>query len=151
HILPVHDALPICLANPDAASEAEIVVLTVPFESQAATIESVREHCRGKLFVDATVPLMPPKVGTVQLPEEGCAAVRAQKLLGDEVTVVSAFQNVAAAKLQSDEELDCDVLVAGDKAAARDVVISLVEAAGLREIGRASCRERVEGRADGAW
>lgn len=120
------------LANPDAASEAEIVVLTVPFESQAPTIESVREHCRGKLFVDATVPLMPPKVGTVQLPEEGCAAVRAQKLLGDEVTVVSAFQNVAAAKLQSDEELDCDVLVAGDKAVARDVVISLVEAAGLR-------------------
>lgn len=120
------------LANPDAAREAEIVVLTVPFESQAPIIEAVREQCRGKLFVDATVPLMPPKVGTVQLPEEGAAAVRAQKLLGEEVTVVSAFQNVAAAKLQSDEDLDCDVLVAGDKLAARETVMTLVEAAGLR-------------------
>lgn len=120
------------LTNPDAARDAEIVVLTVPFESQAPIIEAVREQCRGKLFVDATVPLMPPKVGTVQLPEEGSAAVRAQKLLGEEVTVVSAFQNVAAAKLQSDDDLDCDVLVAGDKLAARETVMTLVEAAGLR-------------------
>lgn len=120
------------LANSDAAGEAEIVVMTVPFESQAATIESVRERCRGKILVDTTVPLMPPRVGTVQLPAEGCAAVRAQNLLGEDVTVVSAFQNVAAAKLQTDEDLDCDVLVAGDKLAARETVIALVEAAGLK-------------------
>ncbi|HKK31272.1 MAG TPA: NADPH-dependent F420 reductase, partial [Alphaproteobacteria bacterium] len=52
--------------------------------------------------------------------------------LGDEVQVVSAFQNVAAHKLQSDEDLECDVLVAGDKLAAREEVIKLVEDAGLR-------------------
>src|SRR3546814_15635117 len=96
-------------------------------------VESVREACRGKIFVDTTVPLVPPKVGTVQLPPEGCAALIAQRLLGEGVQVVSAFQNVAAAKLQ-DEDLDigCDVLVCGDKAAARAAVMILVEAAGLR-------------------
>ena len=75
---------------------------------------------------------MPPKVGTVQLPEGGCAAVNAQKMLGDGVQVVSAFQNVAADKLKSDEDLDCDILVTGDKLAARETVIGLVEDAGLR-------------------
>ncbi len=121
------------MANPDAAAAADIVVMTVPWASHEATIASVREACQGKIFVDTTVPLVPPKVGTVQLPAEGCAAVIAQARLGEGVQVVSAFQNVAAAKLQ-DEDLDigCDVLVCGDKAAARDAVMALVEAAGLR-------------------
>ena len=118
--------------NRSAAEAAEIVVMTVPWESQRGTIESVRDACQGKIFVETTVPLVPPKVGTVQLPPEGSAAVIAQKLLGDGVTVVSAFHNVAALKLQKDMDIDCDVLVCGDKAAARDVVMKLVEDAGLR-------------------
>jgi predicted dinucleotide-binding enzyme len=48
------------------------------------------------------------------------------------VTVVSAFQNVSADSLQSDEELDCDVLVTGNKAEAREVVVGLAQRAGLR-------------------
>ena len=118
--------------NRSAAQAAEIVVMTVPWESHRSTIESVRDACAGKIFVDTTVPLVPPKVGTVQMPPEGSAAVIAQKLLGDSVTVVSAFQDVAALKLQNDMEIECDVLVCGDKAAARDAVMTLVEAAGLR-------------------
>ena len=96
------------------------------------TLEASRAGLEGKILIDATVPLMPPKVGTVQLPEGGSAAVNAQKALGDGVTVVSAFQNVAADKLKSSADLECDVLVAGDKVAARQVVIDLVEDAGMR-------------------
>jgi NADPH-dependent F420 reductase len=92
----------------------------------------VRAALSGKILIDATVPLMPPNVGTVQLPEGGSAAVNAQKILGDDVIVVSAFQNVAAEKLKSDVDLECDVLVAGDKIAARQTVIDLVEDAGMR-------------------
>jgi len=120
------------LENKAAAETAEIVAITVPYANQVATLEAVKDALAGKILIDATVPLMPPKVGTVQLPEGGSAAVAAQKLLGDGVTVVSAFQNVAAAKLQSDVDLECDVLVAGDKVAARQVVIDLVEDAGMR-------------------
>lgn len=120
------------MENPAAAEAAEIVMLTVPYANQVATVEAVREHLAGKILIDATVPLMPPRVGTVQLPDGGSCVAAVQRLLGEEVMVVSAFQNVAAAKLQSDADLDCDVIVCGDKLKAREVVIGLVKDAGLR-------------------
>ena len=118
--------------NHDAASQADIVVLTVPFAHQISTLETVKDALEGKILIDVTVPLMPPKVGTVQLPPEGSAAIRAQACLGEGVQVVSAFQNVGAQHLREDHSLDCDVLVTGDKRAARDTVIKLVEAVGLK-------------------
>lgn len=120
------------LDNLAAANRAEIAVLTVPFAHQRSTLEGVREALLGKILVDCTVPLQPPKVGRVQLPPEGCAALIAQQTLGDGVRVVSAFQNVGAAHLRHEEPIDCDVLVAGDDVEARAQVVALVEAAGLR-------------------
>lgn len=116
----------------DAAAAAEVIVLTVPFANHAATLDVVSAHCAGKIVVDATVPLVPPKVGTAQMPPEGCAAVRTQRHLGDTARVVSAFHNVSAHRLHSDEAIDCDVLVFGDDREARAAVIRLVAAAGLR-------------------
>jgi NADPH-dependent F420 reductase len=118
--------------NREAAEAADIVVVCVPFASQEATLGDIRAVVRGKLVVDTTVPLMPPKVMRVQLPQEGSAALRAQALLGAEVTVVSAFHNVAAHRLATDEVVDCDVLVFGDKLEARGRVVELARAAGLR-------------------
>ena len=74
--------------NLEAATAADLVVLTVPFSHQLSTLETVKPALTGKVLIDVTVPLMPPKVGTVQLPEGGSAVVRAQALLGDEVDVV---------------------------------------------------------------
>lgn len=118
--------------NLDAATQADLVVLTVPFEHQLSTLETVKPGLIGKILIDVTVPLMPPKVGTVQLPEAGSAGQQAQDFLGEEVQVVSAFQNVGAMHLQEDHAIACDVLVCGNKRAARDTVISLVEAVGLK-------------------
>jgi NADPH-dependent F420 reductase len=118
--------------NLDAATLADLVVLTVPFSHQISTLETVKSALVGKVLIDVTVPLMPPKVGTVQLPEGGSAVVRAQAFLGDSVDVVSAFQNVGAMHLQGDHGVSCDVLVTGNKRAGRDTVIKLVEALGLR-------------------
>ncbi|MCB1700722.1 MAG: NADPH-dependent F420 reductase [Pseudomonadales bacterium] len=120
------------MANQDAAAAAEIVTLTVPFSHQASTLESVRAALQGKILIDVTVPLVPPRVARVQLPEQGSAGQIAQELLGEEVAVVSAFQNVAAAHLQEGRGVDCDVLVSGNKKEARQAVITLVEAAGMR-------------------
>jgi NADPH-dependent F420 reductase len=119
------------MENGAAAAAGEIVVLTVPFEHQLATLASVKDSLTGKILIDVTVPLRPPKVGTVQLPPEGSAGKLAQDLLGEEVMVVTAFQNVAAHLLQEDVKIECDVLVAGNKKVARDRVIELVEAAGM--------------------
>ena len=120
------------MENLEAAGSADVVVLTVPYAHQADTLEHVSAALQGKILVDVTVPLVPPKVGRVQLPEEGSAGQLAQSLLGEGVQVVSAFQNVAAHHLQEGHGLDCDVLVCGNSKEARAGVIILVEAAGMR-------------------
>jgi NADPH-dependent F420 reductase len=119
------------MENSAAAAAGDIVVLTVPAEHQLSTLNGVRENLKGKILIDVTVPLVPPKVGTVQLPSEGSAGKRAQDLLGDDVMVVTAFQNIAAHLLQQDVIIECDVLVAGNKKAARNKVMELVAEAGL--------------------
>jgi NADPH-dependent F420 reductase len=119
------------MENLDAASAADIVTLTVPFAHQASTLDYVKTALDGKILIDVTVPLVPPKVGRVQLPEGGSAGQIAQDLLGENVRVVSAFQNVAAHHLQEGHGIECDVLVSGDDKEARAAVIELVEAAGM--------------------
>ncbi|MCH2353397.1 MAG: NADPH-dependent F420 reductase [Pseudomonadales bacterium] len=119
------------MENADAAAEGDIVVLTVPAEHQISTLETVKSGLLGKILIDVTVPLVPPKVGTVQLPPEGSAGKRAQDFLGDDVQVVTAFQNVAAHLLKEDVTIECDVLVAGNKRSARDKVIQLAQQAGM--------------------
>ena len=120
------------MVNPDAAAAGDIVVLTVPAAHQISTLETVREGLKGKILIDVTVPLVPPRVGTVQLPEPGSAGKRAQDFLGSRVKVVTAFQNVAAHLLKEDVAIECDVLVCGDKRAARQTVIRLAEEAGMK-------------------
>jgi len=122
------------LANADAAAAGDIVIVTVPFAAQESTLSDIAAHVAGKIVVDTTVPLVPPKVMRVQMPAEGSAAVRAQGFLGAGVTMVSAFHNVAAHKLATDEVVECDVLVFGDDKAARSVVIEIAKQAGLRGI-----------------
>lgn len=119
--------------NRAAAAAAEIVVLTVPHAAQRATVEEARESLAGKILVDATVPLVPPKVSRVQLPAGGSAVAAIQHLLGEAVRVVSAFQNVSAHFLRDlAHDVDCDVLVCGDDPAARETVIELARDIGLR-------------------
>jgi NADPH-dependent F420 reductase len=119
-------------ANADAAARADIIIVTVPFASQEATLRDIASAATGKIVVDTTVPLVPPKVMRVQLPPEGAAALRAQRILGEGVRVVSAFHNVAAHKLATDAVVECDVLVFGDDKSAREIVVQIVETCGLR-------------------
>ncbi|CAG9173395.1 hypothetical protein LMG23992_02437 [Cupriavidus laharis] len=121
------------MTNDAAAARAGIVVMTVPFSAQVSTAESVKALLEGKIFVDVTVPLVPPKVARVQLPASGSAVEALQQMLGGKVKVVSAFQNISAHLLaDADKPIDCDVLVCGDDKDARDVVIGLAAAAGMR-------------------
>ena len=123
------------MANPEAAAVADIVVLTVPYSAHAASLESIRAGLTGKILVDVTVPLQPPRVSRIYIPPGGSAAVEAQTLLGGDVRVVAAFQNISAVHLEDpDHPIECDVLVCGDDAAAKAEVIALARAAGLRAL-----------------
>ena len=115
--------------NVTAARESDIVVLTVPFEAQLATLDSVKTELQGKVLVDATarVDWRKPR------PPEGKAAARlAQELLGPGVRVVAAFQNIpASALVRPEQKLESDVLVCGDDPQARADVVRLAEGAGM--------------------
>jgi NADPH-dependent F420 reductase len=119
--------------NQTAASECELAVLTVPYAVQQATALALVDALKGKILIDVTVPLVPPKVSVVQLPEGGSAVVALQKALGAEVRVVSAFQNISAHHLKDpDYKIDCDVLVCSDDQKAAELTVGLAKDAGLQ-------------------
>ena len=121
--------------NPDAAAQADISVLTVPYAAHKPTLESVREQLQGKILVDVTVPMQPPNVTEAFVPPGGSAAQEAQAILGDDVRVVAAFQHISHTHLKEITHIvDCDVLVCGDDDEAKEEVIALVTAAGMRGI-----------------
>lgn len=120
--------------NQTCASKADIVVVTVPYASQADTLAAIAPLVSGKIVIDTTVPLMPPKVARVQLPPEGSAAMRAHKVLGPEVRLVTGFHSVSAQKLRSGETIGADVLLFSDDVAARDVVAGICARLGLRGV-----------------
>jgi 8-hydroxy-5-deazaflavin:NADPH oxidoreductase len=121
--------------NAEAAKTADIVILTVPYAAQQTTVRDITAALEGKILVDATAPLVPPKVSNVQLPSGGSAVAEIQRMLGEKVRVVSAFQNVAAHKLRHlGADVDCDVLVCGDDVAARGKARELISRMGLRAI-----------------
>ncbi len=121
------------LGNADAARMCDVAVLTVPYTAQNSLLEHLKDDLQGKILVNVTVALRPPKVARVYSPPEGSAAEQAQALLGPGVKVVAAFQNVGAHHLAMlDHSVDCDVLVCGDDKSAKAIAMQLAEDLGTR-------------------
>jgi 8-hydroxy-5-deazaflavin:NADPH oxidoreductase len=119
------------MSNLSAVQQADLVVLTVPYIAHRETLEVIKKDMKGKILVDVTVPLNPLKAHKVQMPPAGSAAQEAREILGEEVQVTSAFQNISYEHLLQDESVDCDVLVTGTGKEARSETLKLVAAAGL--------------------
>ena len=119
------------MENSRAAEWCDLAVLTVPFSAHQLMLQEIKDELRGKILIDVTVPLVPPKITKVQMPEAGSAAQEAQNILGEEVKVVAAFQNISYERLLNDEEVDCDVIVCGTGKESRAIVIDLVKKAGM--------------------
>ena len=121
--------------NAAAAAAAELVVLSVPYEAQERTLTDVHDAVQGKLLITVVAPLGQPKARAWRLPSGLSAAEEAQQQLGEGVTVVAAFQNISASHLRDlDHDLDCDVLICGEKAADKEVAAGLCRDAGMRGI-----------------
>jgi NADPH-dependent F420 reductase len=120
------------MENLDAAKESEIIVLTVPFSVHREMLALIKESVLGKLVIDVTVPIVPPKVTRVQMPPDGSAGQEAVNILGEEVQVATAFQNISYERLLGEGDIDCDVLVCGTSKDTRSHVLQLVQDAGLR-------------------
>ncbi len=125
------DALVEGLSNQEAAQKADIVVLTVPYSAHRDTLESMKDVLKGKLLIDVTVPIVPPKITKVQMPPAGSAAQEAKQILGEDAVVAAAFHNISHEHLMQDQDVECDVLVTGTSKEARAEALKLVTAAGL--------------------
>jgi 8-hydroxy-5-deazaflavin:NADPH oxidoreductase len=131
-------------ANEWAAAGAEIVVLTVPYAAHGDTTRAIAGAASGKVVVDATVPLTPPKVSVVHVPPGRAAALEAQAILGPETPVAAAFHHVSAAHLADPgHALACDVLVAADDERAKTGAMALVRELGVRALDAGSLANAV--------
>jgi 8-hydroxy-5-deazaflavin:NADPH oxidoreductase len=119
------------MENAAAVQQADIAVLTVPFSAHRSTLEGLKPQLAGKILIDVTVPLVPPRVTRVQMPPAGSATQEAMEILGEETQVVAAFQNISYEKLLHGGPVGCDVLVCGGNKAARAEVLELVRAGGM--------------------
>jgi 8-hydroxy-5-deazaflavin:NADPH oxidoreductase len=106
------------MENSAACGACDILMLTVPFESQAALLKKLKSAITaGSILIDATVPLAAGVGGRASRTLgvwQGSAAQQAAELVPDEVSVVAAFHNVSADLLWTDNPLDCDVIVCSD-------------------------------------
>jgi len=106
------------MENSAAAAAADILVLTVPFESQATLLKQLKPAItEGSILIDATVPLAAGVGGRASRTLgvwQGSAAQQAAELVPKGVSVVAAFHNVSAELLNGDAPLDCDVIVCSD-------------------------------------
>lgn len=121
--------------NLTASQQAELVVLSVPYWAQAGTLDTVKEALADKLLVTVVAPSGEKKSRVHHLDSGLSAAEEAQNQLAGITRVVAAFQNIGAHHLLDlDRQMDCDVLVCGDKKADKQIAMQLCTDAGLRGV-----------------
>ena len=119
--------------NAWAVSEADVVVVCVPYAAHRATMQWLAGVLGDRVAIDVTVPLAPPKLSRVTLPEGQAAALEAQAILGADAKLVAALHHVSSVHLADvDHAIDCDVLVCGNDPDSRQQVVELAEAAGMK-------------------
>jgi NADPH-dependent F420 reductase len=115
--------------NSAACAASDLLVLTVPFEGQAALLKQLKPAIRpGSILIDATVPLAASVGGRASRTIgvwQGSAAQQTAELVPKGVSVAAAFQNLSAEVLNGDEEADCDVIVCSDDPNATQVAMEL--------------------------
>jgi hypothetical protein len=121
-------------SNPEAARLGDVVVVALPALGLQNTLPDVRQECRGKVVVSTVVPLTfgGPRLFTP--PAAGSSAEEVQALL-PEAHVVAAFHHIAAHELaETDHPIECDLLLCGTDAAAKQTVTDLARSLGLRAL-----------------
>ncbi|MGA7137594.1 MAG: NADPH-dependent F420 reductase, partial [Terriglobales bacterium] len=127
------------MENSAACAASDLLVLTVPFEGQAALLKQLKPAIRaGSVVIDATVPLAASIGGRASRTIgvwQGSAAQQTAELVPKGVSVAAAFQNASAEQLNGNEDIDCDVIVCSDDPNATQVAMELAaKIAGVRAI-----------------
>jgi NADPH-dependent F420 reductase len=120
------------MTNLEAVMQANVVVLTVPYNAHQATLELIKGEMAGKILIDVTVPINRSAITKVKMPPAGSAAQEAKQILGESSEVAAAFHSISHEYLLQDKEIESEVLVTGTSKETRDEAIKLVFAAGLK-------------------
>lgn len=118
--------------NETAAQKSDIVIITVPYAAHADILRFLKPTLCTKLVIDVTVPIVPPQVTKVHVPEAGSAAQEARGILGENCRISSAFHNISYDLLMHNDPIECDVLVCGTDEETRLITLELVKDAGLK-------------------
>ena len=130
--------------NAEAVAASELVVLSVPYSAHASTLSALKPALAGRVLIDITVPLQPPKVTSVHLPAGQAAALEAQALVGPQTPVVAALHHVSAVHLRDlDHAIDCDVLACSDDKPALETALALIRDLGVRAVDAGPLRNAV--------
>jgi NADPH-dependent F420 reductase len=130
--------------NVAVCRDADVVVVCVPYSAHASTLEGLKEALKGKVVVDITVPLKPPQVREVHLPEGQSAAQEARAILGADAKLVATLHHVSSVHLQDHEHgIACDVLVCADDSAAKESAMTLIADLGMRGLDAGPLRNAI--------
>lgn len=130
--------------NPSAVRASEAVVLSVPYQAHASTLEGLKAELGARVLIDVTVPLQPPKVTVVNIPAGQSAALEAQAILGSEARLVAALHHVSAVHLRDlEHRIDCDVLACSDNPQALELALGLIRDLGVRAFNAGPLRNAV--------
>lgn len=117
------------MENSAACAASDLLVLTVPFDGQAALLKQLKPAMRaGSVLIDATVPLAASVGGRASRilgVWQGSAAQQTAELVPKGVSVAAAFHNVSADVLNGDTDVDCDVIVCSDDPNATQIAMEL--------------------------
>jgi 8-hydroxy-5-deazaflavin:NADPH oxidoreductase len=103
--------------NAAVCAACNLIVLTIPYDGHAEFLRELKASIRpGSVVVDTTVPLIAASDGRgrTRAALTKSMAEQAADILGDEVSVVAAFENVGSKMLTTEGPVDCDVVVCGD-------------------------------------
>lgn len=131
-------------SNAQAVEASEIVVLSVPYTAHTSTLEDLKTVLAGRVLIDITVPLQPPKVTSVSLPAGQAAALEAQAIVGQQTPVVAAMHHVSAVHLRDlNHKIDCDVLACSDDKPALQQALTLIQDLGVRAFDAGPLRNAI--------
>ncbi len=120
------------MSNREAAAQADIVLLSVPYDGMKPILEDLREAAQNKIVINISSSLDPERKSRAKPPAAGSVTAEVQQFFGDTTKVVCAFQNISPEKLESvEEKIDTDVIVCGGDKAAREIIIELIHKIGI--------------------
>ncbi len=114
--------------NRTAAEDADMIILTIPYEHVSGVVDVVRPVLSDQIVVSPIVPMSRGEYFEYNAPARGSAAQEIQAMLPEGMNVVAAFHTVASRKLCSlDPAFKCDVMICGDDHRSKEAIIDLTD------------------------